>query len=74
MESCFSVLNNATNKERDQCLLYLTYIHGLRVSELTSLKVSDIDIAGKTIYIKRLKNEFSTTQHTLSQKQKKSLS
>ncbi|MGJ0627543.1 tyrosine-type recombinase/integrase [Xenorhabdus bovienii] len=65
----FSVLNNATNKERDQCLLYLTYIHGLRVSELTSLKVSDIDIAGKTIYIKRLKNGFSTT-HPISKTEK----
>ncbi|MDE1473125.1 tyrosine-type recombinase/integrase [Xenorhabdus bovienii] len=65
----FSVLHNATNKERDQCLLYLTYIHGLRVSELTSLKVSDIDIAGKTIYIKRLKNGFSTT-HPISKTEK----
>ncbi|MDX7986823.1 integrase [Xenorhabdus sp. 12] len=62
-------LNNSVNKERDQCLLYLTYIHGLRVSELTALKVSDIDITGRTIYIKRLKNGFSTT-HPISTMEK----
>jgi len=42
--------------ERDYCLLYLIVRHGLRATEACNLKISDIDLLNKTIYIRRLKN------------------
>ena len=35
--------------------------HGLRVSEACQLKLSDIDLQGKTMHVKRKKNGVSTT-------------
>ncbi|CAH5739650.1 tyrosine-type DNA invertase [Klebsiella oxytoca] len=49
------------NPERDCCLIWMCFIHGCRVSEIITWRMSDIDIKGKSIYIKRLKNGFSTT-------------
>ena len=43
------------NAERDHCLLFLMARHGLRVSEACRLKLSDIDLERRTIYIHRLK-------------------
>ncbi len=51
---------------RDRVMFMVAYHHGLRVSELCNLKVSDIDLDSQTIFIKRLKNGFSTT-HPLQQ-------
>ncbi|EAM2795099.1 tyrosine-type recombinase/integrase [Salmonella enterica] len=51
--------------ERNHCMLLMAFIHGLRASELLSLKMSDIDIGGRTLYIRRLKNGFSTIQPLL---------
>ena len=59
---------NGVNGVRDYCLVYLAFTHGLRVSELCSLRVSDIDLDAKTIYIYRLKNGFSTV-HPLRDKE-----
>lgn len=47
------------NPERDYCMMLLMYQHGLRVSELTSLHLSDIDLTERTININRLKNSIS---------------
>jgi type 1 fimbriae regulatory protein FimB len=44
------------NPERDHCLLFLMVRHGLRVSEACQLKLSDVDLQQKTIYINRLKH------------------
>src|SRR5262249_21182119 len=49
------------NPERDYCLLLLMAHHGLRVSEACALKLSDVQVDEKTIYIKRLKNGKSTS-------------
>jgi type 1 fimbriae regulatory protein FimB len=49
------------NPERDYCLLLLMVRHALRVSEACQLKLSDIDLQGKTMHVKRLKNGVSTT-------------
>ena len=49
------------NPERDYCLLLLMVRHGLRVSEACSLKLSDVDMQGKVMHVKRLKNGKSTT-------------
>ena len=35
--------------------------HGLRVSEACSLRLSDVDMQGKVMHVKRLKNGKSTT-------------
>lgn len=45
---------------RNYCMIYLAFTHGLRVSELCSLRISDIDLEEKTICIYRLKNGLST--------------
>lgn len=47
---------------RDYCLLLMCFIHGCRVSELRSLRCSDIDARKGTIFISRLKNGLSTQQ------------
>src|ERR1700737_3728209 len=49
------------NPERDFCLILLMVRHGLRVSEACNLKLSDIDLQGKVMHVKRLKNGVSTT-------------
>ncbi|WP_072091798.1 tyrosine-type DNA invertase [Trabulsiella odontotermitis] len=45
---------------RDRCLVRLCFIHGFRVSELRRVLLSDIDIEGRSIYIRRLKCGLST--------------
>lgn len=50
----------AKNSLQDRCMIMLAFYHGLRVSELTGLKVRSLDIDTGRIYIRRLKNGFST--------------
>lgn len=49
------------NKERDRCLLLLTYRHGFRVSEICALPLDHVDIEGRVLHVKRLKRGLSTT-------------
>jgi site-specific recombinase XerD len=49
------------NPERDHALLFVMVRHGLRVSEARNLRMSDVNLAQKTIFIRRLKNGKSTT-------------
>jgi site-specific recombinase XerD len=49
------------NPERDHALLFVMVRHGLRVSEARNLKMSDVNLEQKTIFIRRLKNGKSTT-------------
>ncbi|EHL2318693.1 tyrosine-type recombinase/integrase [Escherichia coli] len=51
--------------ERDYCLLYLSFIHGFRVSEVCSLQVTDICLKERSLFIRRMKNGFSTTHPLL---------
>src|SRR5271166_1906002 len=46
---------SSRNTERDYCLLLLMVRHGLRVSEACWLKLSDINMERRTIYVQRLK-------------------
>ncbi|TBM28332.1 tyrosine-type DNA invertase [Hafnia paralvei] len=48
------------HSERNACIIKMSFIHGLRVSELCSLRLEDIDLDSKTIYIYRLKGGLST--------------
>lgn len=45
---------------RDRCMIRMCFIHGFRISELCALRLSDIDIGARSLYVRRLKNGFST--------------
>jgi type 1 fimbriae regulatory protein FimB len=47
--------------ERDYCLLLLMVRHGLRVSEACELKLSDVHLAQKNLFVHRMKDSVSTT-------------
>ncbi|EDK0309350.1 tyrosine-type recombinase/integrase, partial [Salmonella enterica] len=66
--SFFNAITDSINECRDKTMFCLMYIHGLRVSEVSGLMMSDIDIHEKIIHIRRLKNGFSTV-HPLHQKE-----
>lgn len=55
-----SAAQGASHPERNHCMLMMAFIHGLRASELLSLTLSDLDIIGRSLYIRRMKNGFST--------------
>ncbi|WP_370605578.1 tyrosine-type DNA invertase [Citrobacter braakii] len=62
-EEIYSLLEAARKGRhglRNHCLIYLAWRHGFRISELLLLKVSDIDLSARNIFIRRLKNGFST--------------
>ncbi|MBP1132307.1 MULTISPECIES: tyrosine-type DNA invertase [Serratia] len=56
---------NGRYPERDECLIYLCFTHGLRVSEVCHLRVSDINLADGVIHVRRLKNGLTTSQPLL---------
>ncbi|EAW2451773.1 pilus assembly protein [Salmonella enterica subsp. diarizonae] len=53
-------VKDGSDSARNCCMILLAYVHGLRVSELLSLQISDLELATKKIYIQRIKNGFST--------------
>lgn len=57
----FSAITGEGTEYRDKAMFDMAYRHGLRVSELNTLRVSDLDLKGKTVFIRRLKNGLSTT-------------
>ncbi|HAW7219093.1 TPA: tyrosine-type recombinase/integrase [Escherichia coli] len=58
--------------ERDACMILLAFLHGLRVSELLSLRMADLELVSRKLFIRRLKNGFSTV-HPLLDEEVKSL-
>lgn len=60
VESLLQHAKEGANPERDYCLIYLSYIHGLRVSEACCLRLPDMDLDEGSLYIHRKKNGFST--------------
>ncbi|EOV5094255.1 tyrosine-type DNA invertase [Serratia marcescens] len=50
---------------RDYCMVSMAFLHGLRVSELTGLRVTDYDPLSKKIHIRRLKGGLSTSHPLL---------
>ncbi|MGL5387629.1 MAG: tyrosine-type DNA invertase [Serratia sp. (in: enterobacteria)] len=66
VERLLSAALLGNNPERDYCLIRMCFIHGCRVSEINSWKLSDVDLKGNNIYVHRLKNGFSTN-HPLYQ-------
>ncbi|MEH4266369.1 tyrosine-type DNA invertase [Klebsiella aerogenes] len=69
VESMLEHARMSGTAERDYCLLYMSFIHGFRVSEVCELKLSDIDLKGGSLFIRRMKNGFSTT-HPLLREEK----
>ncbi len=61
------------NTVRDKCMLLVCFIHGLRVSELCNLRLQDLDLLSKKLYVNRLKNGFSTI-HPLQPREQLALS
>ncbi|MFW7226947.1 MULTISPECIES: tyrosine-type DNA invertase [unclassified Serratia (in: enterobacteria)] len=66
VESMLDMAKQSGNPERDYCFLYMSFIHGFRVSEACRLRVSDLDLKHGSLYIRRMKNGFSTNHPLLS--------
>jgi len=49
------------HEARDRCLILLMFRHGLRVSEAVGLKLSAVDMEGRSLHVTRLKRGLSTT-------------
>ncbi|EOI1351367.1 tyrosine-type DNA invertase [Citrobacter amalonaticus] len=56
--------------ERDACMILLAFLHGLRVSELLSLRLSDLELVSRKLCVRRLKNGFSTVHPLLAEEVK----
>jgi type 1 fimbriae regulatory protein FimB len=62
VEKLLAATKGARSEARDRCLLLLMFRHGLRVSEAVGLKLSDLDLEGRSLHVKRLKKGLTTTQ------------
>lgn len=60
VESLMLGAKQGRHPERDYCLIYMSFIHGFRVSEVCGVRLSDIDLQEGSLYIRRKKNGFST--------------
>ena len=59
LERLLVAAKQTRNPERDFALVLLAFRHGLRVSELCSLKLSDVNVELGEIYIRRCKGSVS---------------
>lgn len=62
VEAFLKAARRMRNPERDHCMMLLAYRHGLRVSELINIRLSDLDLDAGRFYVRRLKNSLSTHQ------------
>ncbi len=62
VEKLLAATKGARHEARDRCLILLMFRHGLRVSEAVGLKLSDVDLEGRSLHVKRLKKGLTTTQ------------
>lgn len=65
VESLLEAAKGSRSPERDHCLIYMSFLHGFRVSEARFLRLSDLDLNDGCLYIHRLKQGFSTTHPLL---------
>ncbi|ULH10616.1 tyrosine-type recombinase/integrase [Serratia marcescens] len=62
-------ISEKKTSRRDWCMVFMAFIHGLRVSELTGLTLADYDQLSQKLHIRRLKGGFSTTHPVLPAEQ-----
>ena len=55
----------ASESKRNHAMILLAFKHGLRASEVCSLRVSDIDLKNGTIIVRRLKGSLKSSQDLL---------
>ncbi|ECE0473629.1 tyrosine-type recombinase/integrase [Salmonella enterica subsp. enterica serovar Glostrup] len=72
VSAMMTAVQDAPNPERNQCIILMAFIHGFRVSELLSLKLSDLDLRSRIVQVSRLKNGFSTV-HPLTSREIRAL-
>lgn len=70
VEGLLEQAQHGRNAARDYCLIYMSFIHGFRVSETCQLRLSDLDLKGASVHIRRMKNGFSTNHPLLSDEMK----
>ncbi|WP_439070478.1 tyrosine-type DNA invertase (plasmid) [Serratia nevei] len=66
VEGLLTCAREGNNPERDYCFIYMSFIHGFRVSEACGLRLSDVDLKEGSLYIRRMKNGFSTLHPLLA--------
>src|SRR6516165_6257911 len=59
LERLLAAAKQTRNPERDYALVLLAFRHGLRVSELCALRLSDVNLEAGEIYIRRCKGSIS---------------
>ncbi|MCW2457507.1 UNVERIFIED_ORG: type 1 fimbriae regulatory protein FimB [Rahnella aquatilis] len=70
VEQLLAAAAQGSMPERDYCLIYVSFVHGFRVSEVRHLTLSDLDMKEGCLYIHRLKQGFSTTHPMLGREMK----
>ncbi|WP_208952559.1 tyrosine-type recombinase/integrase [Rahnella sp. ChDrAdgB13] len=60
MEILRNAIHSSIFSLRDKCMINMAYIHGLRVSELISLRMDDYSPSSRQLYVRRLKGGLST--------------
>ena len=55
VERLLKATQGARHERRDRCLLLLMFRHGLRVSELCGLRLSQVDLEERVLHVARLK-------------------
>src|SRR5437762_2084420 len=51
-----------TESPREHAMMLLAYVHGMRADEVCGLLLADVDLAGETITVRRLKGSATTVQ------------
>jgi type 1 fimbriae regulatory protein FimB len=49
VEKLLAAVKGARHEARDRCLILLMFRHGLRVNEAVGLKLSDVDLEGRSV-------------------------
>lgn len=68
IELLLKAANTGPHAARNYCLTLLCFIHGFRASEICRLRISDIDLKAKCIYIHRLKKRLFNDTPALKQR------
>lgn len=54
VEKLLAATKDTRNEARDRCLILLMFQHGLHVSEAVGLKLSDVDMEGRSLHVQRV--------------------